>query len=100
MNKNQRKEDVLRQARLLLQDSNFKSCAKYPVQKRHKYIYLHQQYIAFIMIQNDARNVVLADWLRTNYSRYSDRVATEDAALRKIYRASQRVVLNVAEGDC
>jgi len=52
------------------------------------------------MIQNDARNVVLADWLRTNYSRYSDRVATEDAALRKIYRASQRVVLNIAEGDC
>jgi hypothetical protein len=36
--------------------------------------------------------------LTTNYGRYNKRVSTEDAALRKLYRASERLVLDVAKG--
>ena len=98
-NKNQRKEDILRQARLLLKDSKFKSSSKFPIQKQHKYFYLHQQYNAFIMRQNGGKNADISDWLKTNYSKYNKRVSVEDAALRKLYRASEQIVLDVAEGE-
>ena len=98
-NKNQRKEDILRQARLLLKDSKFKSSSKFPIQKQHKYFYLHQQFNAFIMRQNGGKNADISDWLKTNYSKYNKRVSAEDAALRKLYRASERVVLDVAKGE-
>jgi hypothetical protein len=96
--KHQRKEDILRQARLLLKDGQFKSSSRYPIQKQHKYFYLHQQYNTFIMRQNGAKNGEVGHWLTTNYGRYNKRVSTEDAALRKLYRASERLVLDVAKG--
>ena len=77
----------------------FKSSSKFPIQRQHKYFYLHQQYNAFILRQDGAKNAVVGDWLLTNYAKYNDRVSTEDAALRKLYRASERVVSDVARGD-
>ena len=98
-NKNQRKEDILRQARNILNQGKYKPSAKYQIQKQYKYFYLHQQYNAFILRQNGAKNAEVREWLETNYSRYSKRISREDAALRKLYRASERVVLDVARGD-
>ena len=97
--KQQRKEDILRQARLLLKDRMFKPISKFPIRRQHKYFYLHQQYNVFIMRQNGAKNAEVSDWLRSNYSKYNSRVATEDAALRKLYRASEKMVIDVARGD-
>ena len=98
-NRNQRKEDILGQARLLLKDGRFESSAKYQIKKQYKYFYLHQQYNAFIMRQNGAKNTEVGEWLMKYYSRYSKRVSTEHATLRKLYRASERVVLDVANGE-
>ena len=98
-NKSQRKEDILRQARLLLRNQQFDSTAKHKIKKQYKYFYLHQQYSAFILRQSDATNAEVRDFLQKNYSSYSKRIADTDAALRKLYRASERVVLDVAEGN-
>jgi len=49
--------------------------------------------------QSDATNAEVRDFLQKNYSSYSKRIADTDAALRKLYRASERVVLDVAEGN-
>ena len=51
------------------------------------------------MRQNGAKNADISDWLKTNYSKYNKRVSVEGAALRKLYRASERVVLDVAKGE-
>jgi len=98
-NRNQRKEDILSQARLLLKDGRYQSSSKYQIQKQYKYFYLHQQYNAFILRQDGAKNAEVREWLVKYYSRYSKRVSREDAALRKLYRASERVVLDVAKGE-
>jgi len=98
-NRSQRKEDILRQARLLLKNHKFDSTAKYKIKKQYKYFYLHQQYNAFILRQSGAKNAEVREFLEKNYSAYSKRVSYEDAALRKLYRASERVVLDVAAGD-
>lgn len=98
-NKRQRKEDVLRQARLLLKDGEHTASARYQIKKQHKYFYLHQQYNAFILRQNGAKNAEVRDWLNKHYGGYGGRVSSDDTSLRRVYRAGEQVVLDVAEGD-
>lgn len=96
--KNMRKEDILRQARLLLKDGKFRSKSSYIIQKQHKYFYLHQQYNAFILRQNGADNEKVKEMLKDYYGKYSKRIAYDNATLRKLYRASEKVVLDVSKG--
>ena len=96
--RHQRKEDILRQARLLLKDGKHASSAKYQIQKQHKYFYLHQQYNAFILRQDGAKNAEVREWLSRHYGSYGGRVSSDDTSLRRVYRAGEQVVLDVAEG--
>lgn len=96
--RHQRKEDILRQARLLLKDGKHASSAKYQIRKQHKYFYLHQQYNAFILRQDGAKNAEVREWLSRHYGSYGGRVSSDDTALRRLYRASEKVVLDVAHG--
>ena len=96
--RHQRKEDILRQARLLLKDGKHASSAKYQIRKQHKYFYLHQQYNAFILRQNGAKNTEVREWLMRHYGSYRGRVSSDDTSLRRLYRAGEQVVIDVAQG--
>ena len=96
-NKHSRKEDILRQARLLLSDGKKQASAKYQIKKQYKYFYLHQMYNCFILRQNGATNAEVRDWLQQYVE--IGRVSTLDSSLRKLYRAGERVVLDVAAGE-
>jgi hypothetical protein len=98
-NRYQRKEDILRQARLILNDGKFVSSSRFQIKKQYKYFYLHQQYNVFILRQDGAKNAEVRDWLIKHYAVYSGRVSTEDTSLRRLYRAGERVVLDVAAGE-
>ena len=98
-NKRQRKEDVIRQARKLMKDGKWKTGAKYSVKKQHKYIYLHQQYNAFILRQDNMAGNDVADWIQKEYSKYNHHISSEYSSMRRLYRASEKLVLDVAKGE-
>ena len=98
-NKRERKEDIIRQVRTLLKDGKFESQSKYPVKKQHKYIYLHQQYNAFIMRQDGVSGNDVEDWIHDQYSRYTNHLSTSYSSMRRLYRASEQLVLDVAKGE-
>jgi len=92
-------EDVVRDVRELLKNTKSKSDVKYQIKRQHKYFYLHQQYNVFIMRQSGWKSRDVKDWLAANYGKYKVRLASSDAAMRKLYRASEQIVLDVANGD-
>jgi hypothetical protein len=94
----QRKEDLIRQVRTLLKDGKFETQSKFPITKQHKYFYLHQQYNAFILRQNGAGHDDVVKFMNI-YTLYSDRVSTSYSSLRRLYRASEQLVLDVAKGE-
>lgn len=96
--RNQRKEDIIRQVRTLLKDGKFETQSKFPITKQHKYFYLHQQYNAFILRQNGAGHDDVVKFMSI-YTLYSDRVSTSYSSLRRLYRASEQLVLDVAKGE-
>ena len=96
-NRHQRKEDILRQARLLLSDGKSVSSSRFQIKKQYRYFYLHQFYNAFILRQDGSKNTEVSQWLSENYGMLG-RVSTNDTSLRRLYRASERVVLDVAGG--
>ena len=101
--KTQRKEDIIRQVRKILPDKKFKSESKYQIQKQYKYFYIHQQYNAFIMKQDDVSGMDIADWLIKYYSVYEGssggaRVSSSYSSMRRLYRASERLVIDVSKG--
>ena len=97
--KTQRKEDIIRQVRKILPDKKFKSESKYQIQKQYKYFYIHQQYNAFIMKQDDVSGMDIADWLMKYYTVYDDaRVSSSYSSMRRLYRASERLVIDVSKG--
>ena len=97
--KHKKTEDVVREVRELLGDVTHKSDLKYQIKRQHKYFYLHQQYNVFLMRQSGWLNHEISDWLQANYGKYRARVVSSDAAMRKMYRSSEQVVLDVAKGD-
>lgn len=100
VNKSQRKEDAIRQIRNLLEDGMFQSGSKFPITGKHKYINLHQQYNAFILRQDgDLDGMGISGWMFNNYSKYSKNVSTSYSSMRRVYRASEELVLEVARGE-
>ena len=98
-NKRQRKEDVIRQARKLMKGGKWKTGAKYSVKKQHKYIYLHQQYNAFILRQDNMAGNDVAHWIQKEYGKYNHHISSEYSSMRRLYRASEKLVLDVAKGE-
>jgi len=97
--KTQRKEDIIRQVRQILPDGKFESASQYQIQKQYKYFYIHQQYNAFIMKQDDVSGMDIADWLMKYYTVYDDaRVSSSYSSMRRLYRASERLVIDVSKG--
>ncbi|MAC90966.1 MAG: hypothetical protein CMO99_00205 [Woeseiaceae bacterium] len=116
VHKSQRKEDVIKQVRNLLEDGMFKSGSKFPITGKHKYINLHQQYNAFILRQNaEMSGQQIGQWMGKEYSKYSKNVSGARTAktlggktevheinytsMRRVYRASEQQVLEVARGE-
>jgi hypothetical protein len=94
-------EDAIRQIRNLLEDGMFQSGSKFPITGKHKYINLHQQYNAFILRQDgDLDGMGISGWMFSiNYSKYSKNVSTSYSSMRRVYRASEELVLEVARGE-
>ena len=76
----------------------FETQSKFPIIKQHKYFYLHQQYNSFILRQNGAGHDDVVKFMSI-YTLYSDRVSTSYSSLRRLYRASEQLVLDVAMGN-
>ncbi|MDA7851451.1 hypothetical protein N8466_00585 [Gammaproteobacteria bacterium] len=115
VHKSQRKEDAIRQIRNLLEDGMFQSGSKFPITGKHKYINLHQQYNAFILRQNaEMSGLQIGQWMGKEYSKYSKNVSGAKTAktlggktevneinytsMRRVYRASEELVLEVSKG--
>ena len=97
--KTQRKEDIIRQVREVLPNKKFESASKFQIQKQYKYFYLHQQYNAFIMKQNEVSGMDIASWMTKYYSVYGDaRVSFSYSSMRRVYRASEQLVIKVSKG--
>ena len=97
--KHSKTEDVVRDVRELLKNTSHRSVVQYQIQRQHKYFYLHQQYNVFLMRQSGWKTREVQDWLTEFYGKYRARIASSDAAMRKLYRASEQIVLDVAKGD-
>ena len=82
-----------------MKDGKWKTGAKYSVKKQHKYIYLHQQYNAFILRQDNMTGNDVADWTQKEYSKYNHHISSEYSSMRRLYRASEKLVLDVAKGE-
>jgi len=82
-----------------MKDGKWKTGAKYSVKKQHKYIYLHQQYNAFILRQDNMAGNDVADWIQKEYSKYNHHISSEYSSMRRLYRASEKLVLDVAKGE-
>ncbi len=98
-NKRQRKEDVIRQVRSLLKDGMFQTESKFPVKQQYKYFYLHQQYNAFILRQDGVSGMEVADWMVKEYKKYNARISTSYSSMRRLYRASEQLVVDVSKGN-
>ena len=103
----QRKEDVIRQIRNLLKNSKFETGSKFPIKGKYKYINLHQKYNAFILRQDgELSGQQIGEWMGKQYSKYSKRVSgatgfiqdNNYTSMRRVYRASEQLVLDVAQG--
>lgn len=109
-NRRQRKEDVIRQVRTLLKNERYQSQAKYQIKKQHKYFYIHQQYNVFLLRLEGKKNDAIAEFIKKNYEKYSGRVSAykleKDSnqilishdSLRRVYRASEQLVIDVSKG--
>lgn len=97
--KHSKTEDVVRDVRELLKSTTYQSEVKYQIQRQHKYFYLHQQYNVFLMRQSGWKSLQVSNWLEAHYGKYRARIASTDAAKRKLYRSSEQIVLDVAKGD-
>ena len=106
--KNYRRSDVIRQTMKILEpQGKYKSGSKFPIKGKYKYINLHQQYNAFILRQDgEMSGQQIGQWMGKQYSKYSKNVsgATGNSkhhnytSMRRVYRASEQLVLDVAEG--
>ena len=82
-----------------MKDGKFETQSKFPITKQHKYFYLHQQYNAFIMKQDGVSGNDIANWLTGYYEEYRDtRVSYSYSSMRRVYRASERLVIDVSKG--
>ena len=109
-NRRQRKEDIIRQVRTLLKNERYQSQAKYQIKKQHKYFFIHQQYNVFLLKLEGKNNYEIADFIDKNYGKYSENVSSfhlgEDdkeilvshSSLRRVYRASEQLVVDVSKG--
>ena len=98
-NRRQRKEDVIRQVRTLLKNEKYKSQAKYQIKNQYKYFYLHQQYNVLIMRIEGKSAVEIADFIESTYGKYSAKVSSSYSSLRRLFRSSERLVIDVSKGD-
>ena len=98
-NRRQRKEDVIRQVRTLLKNEKYKSQAKYQIKNQYKYFYLHQQYNVLIMRIEGKSAVEIADFIEGTYGKYSAKVSSSYSSLRRLFRSSERLVIDVSKGD-
>ena len=98
-NRRQRKEDVIRQVRTLLKNEKYKSQAKYQIKNQYKYFYLHQQYNVLIMRIEGKSAVEIADFFDKTYRLYSEKVSSSYSSLRRLFRSSERLVIDVSKGD-
>ncbi len=97
--KTQRKEDIIRQVRKILPDKKFKSESKFQIKNQYKYFYLHQQYNAFLMKQDDMSGMDISAWMNKYYGVYGDaRVSFSYSSMRRVYRASEQLVIKVSKG--
>tara|TARA_B100000212_G_scaffold298737_1_gene243085 strand:+ start:179 stop:718 length:540 start_codon:yes stop_codon:yes gene_type:complete len=98
-NRRQRKTDIVRQVRNLLKSERYQSQAKYQIKNQYKYFYLHQQYNVLIMRIEGKSAVEIADFIEGTYGKYSERYSTSYSSLRRLFRASERLIINVAKGE-
>ena len=109
-NRRQRKEDVIRQVRTLLKNERYQSQAKYQIKKQHKYFFIHQQYNVFLLKLEGKNNYEIANSIDKNYGKYSENVSAyflekeseqirvSHSSLRRVYRASEQLVVDVSKG--
>ena len=97
--KHSKAEDVVRDVRALLRTMNHRSSVQYQIHRQHKYFYLHQQYNTFLMRQSGWLGREIEAWLKENYGQYRTRTVSSDAAMQKLYRSSEQIVLDVAKGE-
>ena len=109
-NRRQRKEDIIRQVRTLLKNERYQSQAKYQIEKQHKYFYIHQQYNVFLLRLEGKKNDAIAQFIDKNYGKYTKRVSAfflekkseqilvSHDSLRRVYRASEQLVIDVSKG--
>ena len=98
-NRRQRKEDVIRQVRTLLKNEKYKSQAKYQIKNQYKYFYLHQQYNVLVMRINGMSAMQIADFIKSTYGKHSEKVSTSYSSLRRLFRASESLLINVSKGQ-
>ena len=97
--RNMRKRDVMKQVRELVKDDRFKSQSKYTIQNQYKYFYLHQQYNALVMRINGMKAMDIADFIESTYGKHSEKVSTTYSSLRRLFRASENLLINVSKGN-
>ena len=94
-----RKRDLMRQVRELIKTNRFQSQANYQITKQYKYFYLHQQYNALVMRINGESAMTIADFFESTYGKHSDKVSTSYSSLRRLFRASENLLIDVSKGN-
>ena len=97
--RNMRKRDVMRQVRELVKEDRFKSQSKYAIKNQYKYFYLHQHYNTLVMRINGVSAMDIGDYIESTYGKHSDRVSASYSSLRRLFRASEETITNVATGN-
>ena len=97
--RNMRKRDVMKQVRELVKDDRFKSQSKYAIKNQYKYFYLHQQYNVLVMRINGMSAMQIADFIKSTYGKHSEKVSTSYSSLRRLFRASESLLINVSKGQ-
>ena len=72
--------------------------SKYAIKNQYKYFYLHQQYNALVMRINGIKAMDIADFIESTYGKHSEKVSTTYSSLRRLFRASENLLINISRG--
>ena len=73
--------------------------SKNAIKNQYKYFYLHQQYNALVMRINGMKAMDIADFIESTYGKHSEKVSTTYSSLRRLFRASESLLIEVANGE-
>ena len=72
--------------------------SKHAIKNQYKYFYLHQQYNALVMRINGIKAMDIADFIESTYGKHSEKVSTTYSSLRRLFRASENLLINISRG--